>query len=184
MLADEIDHRSSEALFSNCGSFCFLRCSPDEVAILSSELLEKRQARMQMPTVWDWKTSHNGRFYEFDWRDEPTMIQLYQAIDPPHKDDLRDSLSFQRPAEQTIAVNITAFPSHLVFARPYLLVGKSGDDLVRVLFLPAKGPPEIKHLRVTMNQILAELEVVAKAIAPNIEKLVNRKGREKGDGGQ
>ncbi len=174
MLTDEIYHRlhtSFEALYSDCGSFCFLSFSYSTVAMLSSVLLEKRQAKMQMPVVWDRETSYNGRLYEFDWRDEPTKVRLYQAIDRPHRNGLRDSLKIQRPPQQTIAVSITTFPSHLASARYFLLAGKSGDDLVRILFLPDKGPPELKYLHVTLNQILAELEEVAKAVEPNVEKV-------------
>ncbi len=176
MLADEIDHRFYDydcfhALFSNCGSFCFLRCSPFHIAVLSSVLLEKRQAKMQMPAVWGRETSYNGRLYMFHCRDGPTMIRLYQAIDRPYRNGLRDGLNRHRDPEQTIVVNITALPSHLASARYHLLAGKNGDDLVRILFLQEKGPPEIKHLHVTLNQILAELEEVAKAVEPNIEKL-------------
>lgn len=56
-------------------------------------------------------------------------------------------------------VAITAIPAHLASGSFFLLVGKSGDDLTRMLFLPKKGPPEIKDLRVTLNQILDELAI-------------------------
>ncbi len=160
MLADVNDHRSfacPEALFSDCGSFCFLRYVSPKVAILSSVLLEKRQAKMQMPAVWDWETSCNGRLYEVNRLSRATMLQLRQAIDLPHRNGLRDSLDINREPEHTIEVNFTAIPSHLASARFFLLVGENGKDLIRILFLPEKGPPEIKYLHVTLNQILEKL---------------------------
>ncbi len=160
MLADVNDHRyiaCPEALFSDCGSFCFLRYVGPKVAILSSVLLEKRQAKMQMPAVWNRETSCDGRLYEVHWHSRATMLQLRQAIDRPHSNGLQDGLNIGRAPEQTIAANFTAIPSHLASARFFLLAGENGKDLIRILFLPVKGPPEIKYLRVTLNQILEKL---------------------------
>ena len=56
-----------------------------------------------------------------------------------------------------IEVLIMVIPAYLTSRAFYLLVSKSGDDLTYMLFLPKKGPPEIKYLRVTLNQILDEL---------------------------
>ena len=177
-MADVDDHRIDNhtyhevlAQFADCGSFCFLKVGYNGVAVLSSVLLEKRQAKIKIPAVWGLETSYNGRFYLVGSRHGSTMLQLYQAIDRPHKNGLRDHLGIWRKPEQTIAVNVTAFPCHIASAEIVLLTGEKGDDPVRILFLPRKGPPEIKYLRVTLNQILAKLEEAARAIQPNIDKL-------------
>lgn len=177
-MADVDDHRIDNytyhkvlAQFADCGSFCFLNVGYTGLAVLSSVLLEKRQAKIQIPAVWNSETSYNGRFYELGWRSGSTMLQLYQAIDRPHRNGLRDSIRVCMGHEETIAVNVTAFPSHIASAEMHLLTGGKGDDPVRILFLPQKGPPEIKYLRVTLNQVLAKLEEAARAVQPNIDKL-------------
>lgn len=128
--------------------------------LLNSALLAEKQASLHKPAVSGSETSYNGRFYEIGWRDEATMVNIYQAIGRPG-DGLRDALNCHYVADLTIATAITVFPSHLASAKPYLLAGKDGDDLARMLFLPETGPPEIKDLRVTLNQILARLEEAA-----------------------
>ena len=171
---DSENHPYIRANFSNCGSFCILRCDSSGVEYLNSVFLEKRQAKTQMPAVWDEDTSYNRRLHLVGNYNEPTMIQLYQAVDRPHRNGLYESFNIHRGPEHRIRVNITVIPAHLVKAEIYLLVGKSGDDLLRILFLPSKGPPEIKHLRVTMNQILAKLDETARAVEPNIEELFRK----------
>ena len=174
LMADKNDHRNYEytyATFSNCGSFCTLDDRISNTELLSSFYLSERQAETQIPAVWNWRTSYNGRLYSISTGDETTMIHLHQAIDRPHRNGLYDSLDTLRKPEHTITVNITVIPAHLVLADIYLLVGESGDGKIRILFLPTKGPPEIKHLRVTMNQILAKMEEIARAIEPDVEKL-------------
>ena len=177
MMADVNERRnfeSVEARFSDCGSSCFLDGVYDGNEILSSVFLEKRQAKMQIPALWDEGTSYNGRFYRLKYGIAPQTLALYQAIDHPRKNGLRDGPEVDREPECRIAVNVTVFPSHLMFEKKYLLAGENGDDLVRIVFLPDKGPPEIKHLRVTLNQILAELEEIARDVEPNIKKLFQR----------
>ena len=80
-----------------------------------------------------------------------------------------DTVKFHKGSMEMISseVNITAFPNHLASADMFLLSDKDGDDFVRILFLPNtnrdnSGPPEIKFLRVTLNQILAKLDEKAK----------------------
>ena len=90
------------------------------------------------------------------------MLSLYQAIDHPRRDSLRDSVYTWQPAESTISVSITALPTHLASAAAHLLVCNNRDDPVRILFLPEKGPPEVKELRVTLNQMLERLEEAAR----------------------
>lgn len=91
------------------------------------------------------------------------MVKMYQAIDRP-RNGFRDALNYHYVAEYTIATAITVFPSHLASAKTYLLAGKDGIDLARVLFLPETGPPEIKDLCVALNQILARLEEAARSV--------------------
>ena len=90
------------------------------------------------------------------------MVTLYQDIEHPHRDGLRDLTYVRRDPEHTIAVQITPIPNRLIEAEIYLLVGENEDDFVRILFLPRQGtsepPPAMKRLRVTMRQILARLE--------------------------
>ncbi|KAF6222440.1 hypothetical protein HO133_001526 [Letharia lupina] len=77
-------------------------------------------------------------------------------------------------AKHTIAVAITAFPIHVALATVHLQAGETGDDLVRILFLPyllPKGPPVIKNHRVTLNQILTKLEKAARAADADIDEL-------------
>ena len=140
---------------------------------MNSILMEQEQAKMQMPAVWSFEMSYNRRLYEVGCRDmNIPMVTLYQAIERPHPDGLIDAAYVRRGSQHTIAVPITAFPSHLVSAKVYLLVGKNEDDFVRILFLPrGEGPPEIKHLRVTMRQILAQLDEAARAVEPRIDRL-------------
>lgn len=174
-LADVNDHswdwaaNDLEAKYSSCGSFCFLLLSRFDVLMLDSICLGKRQAKLQIPAIWEHRTSYNGRFYGVFRGEKGTTVDLFQADERTHPNGLRDG-SFRYSC--TTKVKITALPSHLFSADLYLLVGKSADDLVRVLFLPetGSGPPEIKHLRVTMNQILAKLEEVARTAEPNIRK--------------
>ena len=141
--------------------------------MLSSIFLERMQAKMQKPAVWSSETSYHGRFYDVGWRDDRTMVRLYQAIDRPHRSGLRDSVHSRHRyhTEYTIMVNLTALPAHLASAKVHLLAGKKEDDHVRILFLPEKGPPEIRDLHVTMNQILAKLEEAARAVGQNIGRL-------------
>ena len=91
-------------------------------------------------------------------------MNLYQANELPDVNGLRDAIDVQWSAETTVSIAITIIPAHLVSAEVYLLVGISGDEPVRVLFLPESGPPEVKHLRVTLNQILHRLEEAAKLV--------------------
>lgn len=81
------------------------------------------------------------------------MVYMLQAYDYIDASGFRDSAMYYDRSGM-ISVTITAVPVHLAFAAVYLLVGKNGDDPTRMLFLPQKGPPEIKYLRVTLNQIL------------------------------
>ena len=116
---------------------------------LHSNFLEKMRAKIRIPAAWGPCTSYNGRFYFLDSSDGLVTVSV------GHKArGLNIILS---------TVNITVFPAHLASAIIYLLPGKDGDDFVRVLFLPdiasgGQGAPEVKSLRVTLNQILAELE--------------------------
>ena len=151
--------------------------------MMNSILMEQEQAKMQMPAVWSLGTSYNRRFYEVGCRDmNIPMVTLYQAIERTHQDGLRDSIDARWGQQHTIAVQITAFPSHLASADVYLLVGKNEDDFVRILFLPElserEGLPEIKHLSVTMKQILAEMEEAARAVEPSIDRLFQEESAE------
>ena len=116
---------------------------------------------MQTPAVWGndtlWKndTSYNHRFFRVDWS---TMVKLYQAPDQVDSTGFRRSAQRYVTPKQTVSVAITALPAYLAHAKAvYLLAGKSGDDLTRLLVLPRGGSPEVKYLRVTLNQILDEL---------------------------
>lgn len=138
--------------------------------MLDSICLRKRQAKLQIPAVWDYKTSYNGRLYRVDEDRKSATIDLYQAFERTQWNGLHDSTHAYQAPDFTIAAKITAFPAHLASTYVCLLVGKCADDLVRVLFFPAteKGPPEIKHLRVTLNQILAKTEDAARAVELNM----------------
>lgn len=83
--------------------------------------------------------------------------------------------------KHTIAVAITAFPIHVALATIHLQAGGTGDDLVRILFLPyllQKGPPVIKKLRVTLNQILTKLEKAARAADAGTDELFHERSGE------
>ena len=143
---------------------------------MNSILVWQKQAKMQMPAVWRGETSYNRRFYEVGCRDKRIpMVTLYQAIERPHVNGLRDPAYVRRDSQHTIAVQITVFPSHLAGSDVHLLVGRNEDDFVSVLFLPnigrSEGPPEIKPLRVTMKQILAKMDEAARAVEPRIDRL-------------
>ena len=147
-----------------------------KIVMMNSILVEQVQAKMQMPTVWSDAMSYSRRFYEVGCRNKNIpMVTLYQAIERPHSDGLHDSGCMQWDPQHTIAVQITAFPNHLAVSEVYLLVGKNEDDFVRIVFLPGRSErervPEIKHLRVTMKQILAKMEEAAKAVEPRIDRL-------------
>ena len=124
---------------------------------------------MHLPAVWHSVTSYNRRFYDLRWRYESTVMEMYQAVVHPRRCGLRDSFGFHRDPKYRIMISITAFPMHLTFAEVHLLAGRSGDDLVRLLFLPRRGPPEVKCLRVTLNQVLAKLDEVARAVEARID---------------
>lgn len=76
----------------------------------------------------------------------------------------------------------------------YLFPCEDGDDQVRVLSLPntPEGelePPEFNDLRVTLNQILAELEEAARAAmfqsnerCPKWYRLLEEEGLDAGNG--
>ena len=85
------------------------------------------------------------------------MVRLYQGLDHVNRSGLRESMLIKYPLAFKLSVAITALPAYLASGKFYLLVGKSGDDLTRMLVLPEKGSPKIKYLRVTLNQILDEL---------------------------
>ena len=147
-----------------------------KILVMNSILMEQKQAKMHMPAVWSFSMSYNKRFYGVRYSDKNIpMVTLYQAIERTHADGLRDPAYVRRDPQHTIAVQITALPSHLISASTYLLIGKNEDDFVRILFLPelelGEGRPEIKHLRVTMKQILAQMEEAARAVEPNIDRL-------------
>ena len=158
---------------------------------MNNILIEQKQAKTHMPAVWSHDMSYNRRFYEVRSRvtDMP-MVTLHQAIEPTHPNSLRGPAYVQQDLEHEIWVPITAFPNHLMSSYAYLLVGKDEDDFVRVLFLPRtiKGEPtpEIKHLRVTMKQILAKSEEAASAAqaridVPYLEELAGASGEESGE---
>ena len=129
---------------------------------LKGKLLKENVANMQVPAVWGNNTSYNNRFFQVGWREESTMVKLYQALDQENEPGIRDSADVHRSSERTISVTITAIPAHLASGAVHLLVGKSGDDLTRILFLPRTRPPEIKYLRVTLNHMLDELATRSK----------------------
>ena len=79
------------------------------------------------------------------------MLKLYQATYRPSR-----SL-----AEQTNALKLTALSRRLASGQFHLLAGRNDNPLIRVLCLPRNGPPAIKCLRVTLNQILAKLKEAA-----------------------
>ena len=92
------------------------------------------------------------------------MVKMYHDFKVLDK-RRHDTVKFHKGSMEMIsnAVNITVIPNHLASASMLLLSGKDGDDFVRILFLPDTdqenpGPPEVKYLRVTLNQILAKLE--------------------------
>ena len=143
--------------FSDCGSFCFLTYPYGEMIILESSLLTENAARMQAPTVWRGKIYYNQRFFQVGLPENATMVNIYQSINYIDSSGLRGLARIDARSEFANPVAITAVPAHLASAAVCLLVGKSRDDLTRMLFLPEKGPPEIKDLRVTLNQILDEL---------------------------
>lgn len=143
--------------FSTCGSFCFLNHINHEFLVLKSNFLEEKTAKTQTPAVWGYHTSYNQRVYQVHWRGDSTMVRLYQGLDHVNRSGLRESILMEYPPAFSLSVAITALPAYLASGEFYLLVGKSGDDLTRMLALPRKGRPEIKNLRVTLNQILDEL---------------------------
>ena len=169
---------SLTAEFSDCGSFCLLTSDVFKVTILSSMLLKERQVKLQLPAVWGRRTSYNGQVLTLERNDNRSMIQLRQAIDLLHKNGFRDDCDVKRAPEYKIAVNIAPLPSHLVSAEFYLLVKEQSGDTVRILFLPNEGPPELKHLSVTMDQILAKLDEAAKAAARRIAELFAKESNE------
>ena len=171
------------AYYSSCGSFSFINIDDGLVLMMNNILTEQNQAKKLMPAVWRYQTSYNTRFYEVGCRHTNIpMVTLYQAIERTHPDGLRDPTYIQRDPEYTIAVPITAIPNHLISADLYLLVPESEDDFVRVLFLPGLGkrdsPPTIKHLRVTMKEILAEVEEIARAVDVRLDLLYREELRE------
>ena len=179
-MANKNDYRTQDythALFSHCGSFCYLTSNILGGQYLSSVFLSKRQVGIQIPAVWGFLISYNGRFYHLSNLGEAAMIQLQRSITRPQNPEI---LSIRRKPEYSVVANITVIPAHLIPARVCLLVGESGNDFVRILFVLKEGPPQIKHLRVTMNQILAELEEAARDVKPQIEKrLLEEEEKEK-----
>ncbi|KAM0805151.1 hypothetical protein BDR22DRAFT_833700 [Usnea florida] len=155
------------ARYSDCGSFCF--SDYPDVLIINSNFLEKMRAKKRIPTVWGEVTSYNGRFYFLHSSKGLVTMSVHQEnVMDPNKGKF-DTLK-GREHRIYCTVNITVFPAHLASARMYLLPGKDGDDFVRVLFLPdtasgGRGAPEVKSLRVTLNQILAKLEEAGRAEA-------------------
>lgn len=132
------------------------------------------EAKPLKPATWGSETSYKGRLYEVGWRDDATMVNMYKAYNRPSlRHGLRAPLKVRSPQEKTIAIAITAFPSHLASATTYLLAGEDGNHLARMLFLPRTGPPEIKYLRVTLNQILAKLDEAARSVdVPETNSLI------------
>ena len=106
------------------------------------------------------------------------MVKIYQAPNKVYRTGFLHSAEKYHSSEMS-GVVITVMPAHLasVSRRVYLLVGKSGDDLTRMLFLPNKRLPEIKHLRVTLNQILDEL--ATRPPPATIEEYASDTGSEK-----
>ena len=160
---DQKSIKRIRARYSDCGSFCF-SVYPD-VLIINSNFLEKMRAKKRIPAAWGPYTAYNGRFYFLDSRNGLVTVSVLQDnVMDPNKGKF-DTLFHHRGRGHRVycTVNITVFPAHLASARMYLLPGKDGDDFVRVLFLPdiasgGRGAPEVKSLRVTLNQILAELK--------------------------
>ena len=136
--------------------------------MLSSIFLKRRQAKVQIPAVWGFGTSYNGRFYNVAWRGQPQIVKIYQTIRLPYRTGYPGFGYSRYYQKHEIVVDITALPAHLAFAKPHLLAGKKKDDHVRILLLPKNGPPEIKYLHVTLNQILAKLEEAARAVESGI----------------
>lgn len=128
---------------------------------MESNFLKENAVKMQTPAVWGnntlWRndTAYNHRFFRVGWS---TMVRLYQAPDQVDSTGFRRSAQEYLAPKQMVSVTITALPAYLARAKAvYLLAGKSGDDLTRLLVLPRGGSPEVKYLRVTLNQILDEL---------------------------
>ena len=163
--------------FSGCGSFCFLNYLYGGVLILKSNLLKESVAKMQIPAIWGKDTTYNQRFFEVGCREDLTMVKLYQALDHVRRSGLRDSARRGYLLEYRISVTITAIPAHLASGAVYLLVGKTGDDLTRMLFLPENGPPEIKDLRVTLNQMLNELAKRSREVYASLKAIGYIKGK-------
>ena len=160
--------------FPECGSFCFLIYCIGPILILKSNLLKENAVKKQTPAVWGndtlWldDTSYNHRFFQVGWRDESAMVKLYQTPDRVQSIGFCRSAHKYLPSKRTVLVTtISTLPAHLAHAREvYLLAGKSGNDLTRLLILPREGPPEVKYLRVTLNQILDELAKSPRAYFP------------------
>ena len=161
--------RDFRAQYSDCGSFCFMHYPDQGMSILNSNGLKAKQAGIRLPAVWLDGTSYNGHIYTVRLSgDEASMVALFQRSDQLRINGLRRSGDYDHGI--SMAVAITACPRHLDLARFYLLPGKREDDLVRVLFLQRSETPEIKHLRVTWNQILAKLEEAVRAAELNLQK--------------
>lgn len=180
--------RDTRAQYSDCGSFCFLQIPPRNILDLNSNFLEKVRAKIRVPAVWGPDTSYNGRFYSTDLYDGPATMKMFQYVKNLDRMGHRDTVHVHMRSNETIAVNITVFPTHLASAKKLLLAGKDGDDYARVLFLPDtlqenSEPPEIKILRVTLNQILAKLEETARnrdtynaEVYSKIQQTMNERG--------
>lgn len=163
--------RFAKARFSDCGSFCFLDLYPSGVLMLSSIFLERRQAKVQTPAVWGFRTSYNRRICNVGWLKDPKKVKLYQTIRLPCRIGYRDFGYCRYHQKHLIVVDITALPNHLAFAEAHLLAGKTQDDHVRMLLLPQNGPPEIKYLHVTLSEVFAALDKAARAVEKlNIEE--------------
>ena len=122
------------------------------------------RAKICVPAVWGKFTTYNGQCYAVGPGGGPAMVKMYHDFKVFDK-RRHDTVKFHEGSTEMISseVNITVFPNHLASASMSLLSGKDGDDFVRILFLPDTdqeypGPPEVKFLRVTLNQILAKLE--------------------------
>ena len=160
----------ARAEYSDCGSFCFLGMGDGKTLDLHSNFLEKMRASIRLPAVWR-DTLYNGRLYTVGRCNGPAMVKMYLDRKIPNAREII-------PSE----VNITVFPNHLASADMVLLSSEDGDDFVRILFLPDtdrenSGPPEIKFLRVTLNQILAKLEETAR-VALEEHSIANTKEAE------
>ena len=135
-----------------------------EILDLHSNFLEKMGAKVGLPAVWGPGTPCNGRFYGVGRGDGVVFMKMHENFKNPNIRKC-DTVFYGNRWKETFLgqVYITVFPAHLASARVYLLPGKDGDDFIRVLFLPdtasgGPGPPEVKFLRVTLNQILEKLE--------------------------